>query len=300
MRCATFVTMAVAISAACAVQAAELAGPERLAAEAAGVVGSGEQLSLKLKAQGEERTLKLGEGYADGWTLQALTPTKATLVKDGVAREVGLNPTGQVATAGLAVTPTTVTVAGLPDEATIKAYVDVALARDPLAVEKARSGQALTVEEAKRTIAYRGMIGDELTRRMQGAGSARSVSISAADQRALMGDVAFSDFWGMADKAQTFDRDQTLASLTARPVTGPTSYYVPAGASQAEVIASQGIDNRGAWATGAVDGLGGRTYTLIAGTAEQFAARAPAPRSTSMGATITRNLVAAPAAVIRP
>ncbi|MDB5439530.1 MAG: MecR antirepressor / ankyrin repeat family protein, partial [Caulobacteraceae bacterium] len=79
--------------------AAEPGAPERLAAQAAGVVGSGDQLSLKIREPQGERTVKVGETYADGWTLQALTPTKATLAKDGATREVGLNPTGALARA---------------------------------------------------------------------------------------------------------------------------------------------------------------------------------------------------------
>ncbi|MDB5439740.1 MAG: hypothetical protein JWM33_2167 [Caulobacteraceae bacterium] len=298
MKLAILAMAIAAFGAASTARPAELAGPERLATDLAGVVGSGDLLSLSLKTQGYERILKIGDVYEDGWTLRALTPTKATLTKDGTEREVGLNPTGQVAAAVSTAAPTIVDVTGLPSEATIQAYVDAALALDPLALEKAKHGQALTVEEARRSLAYRGMISDDLTRRMQNAGSARSVSISGEDQRAVLGDAGFSEYWAMEVKVRAFDRDQTLTDLAARPVTGPTSYYVLAGASQAAVISAQGIDNRGAWSSGAADSQGGRAYTLLAGTADQFAARVPAPKPMPMGAPITRNIVATPVAPV--
>ncbi|MDB5441441.1 MAG: hypothetical protein JWM33_3868 [Caulobacteraceae bacterium] len=86
--------------------------PEQLAAQAAGVVGSGDQLSLRLRTPEGERVLKIGETYAEGWTLQALSPSKATLAKDGAVREVGLNPTGAVASGGAAAPASRVTVVG--------------------------------------------------------------------------------------------------------------------------------------------------------------------------------------------
>lgn len=96
--------------------AAQPSAPERLAAQAGGVVGSGDQLALRVKEDSQERTIKPGDDYADGWKLQALTPTKATLTKDGVSREVGLNPTGALANNAPAAPPSQVWVTQSDDE----------------------------------------------------------------------------------------------------------------------------------------------------------------------------------------
>ncbi|MDB5438657.1 MAG: hypothetical protein JWM33_1084 [Caulobacteraceae bacterium] len=105
-----FMLVATLSGGALAAYAAEPGAPERLATQAAGVVGSGDQLSLKLKTPQGERTLKVGEAYADGWTLRALTPTKATLDKDGTTREIGLNPTGALASTAPPDAPVSVSV----------------------------------------------------------------------------------------------------------------------------------------------------------------------------------------------
>ncbi|MDB5437978.1 MAG: hypothetical protein JWM33_405 [Caulobacteraceae bacterium] len=99
-----------------AAYAAQPSAPERLAAQAAGVVGSGKQLSLRVVEAGKERTIKLGQDYADGWKLDALTPTSATLVRNGERREVGLNPTGALASAAPAAAPSQVLVTQSDDE----------------------------------------------------------------------------------------------------------------------------------------------------------------------------------------
>ncbi|MDB5437979.1 MAG: hypothetical protein JWM33_406 [Caulobacteraceae bacterium] len=82
-----------------AAYAAEPSAPQRLAAQAAGVVGSGDQLSLRVVEDQQPRTLKPGDTYSDGWKLESLTPSSATLTRDGERREVGLNPTGALASA---------------------------------------------------------------------------------------------------------------------------------------------------------------------------------------------------------
>ncbi|MDB5440836.1 MAG: transcriptional regulator [Caulobacteraceae bacterium] len=266
--------------------AAEPGAPERLATQAAGVVGSGDQLSLKIRAPEGERTVKIGETYADGWTLQALTPTKATLSKDGTTREVGLNPTGAIASNTPAAPPSTVNMAGMLDEATIQRYVDAALAKDPKALDRARGigGPFLSLDEGRRRIAVQGLLNDALDRRT-GGDPAAGRTLNVADQRALLGEAAFDDYWTldkkMADLAKAKDgADQAgrIADLAAHPVTGPTSYYAAAGVDMLQAAADQGIDRRGMWTSGPPDANGGRTFTLVAGTAEQLQARLAQPQ----------------------
>ncbi|MDB5439603.1 MAG: hypothetical protein JWM33_2030 [Caulobacteraceae bacterium] len=114
-------------SASLGAHAAEPAAPDRLPSEVQGVVGSGDQLSLRLKDATGERTIAVGEAYAEGWTLTGLTPIKASLAKEGVVREVGLNPTGTLAPAEAAAPPSTVRMAGMtlpPDAEAVLALTD--------------------------------------------------------------------------------------------------------------------------------------------------------------------------------
>lgn len=267
--------MALAAGGTLTAYAAEPSAPERLASQAAGVVGSGDQLSLRLRTPQGERTLQIGETFEDGWALQALTPAKATLVKDGGSREVGLNPTGAVAAAAQVGPPSLVTMAGMPDAATIQAAVDRALSLDPQAVERARGTyQSLSVDEAKRMIAYRSLMIPTLDRNRTAGGTSM---ISSAEQIAALGESGYADYWALQARLAGGSRNQVLADLAARPVTGPTSYYVPQGGDAAQVRSALGIDARGLWEPAFPDAQGGQTYSLVAGTAEQYAARIPAP-----------------------
>lgn len=95
--------------------------PEDLPAQVAGVIGSGDQLSLQLKpaAGSAERTIRVGEAFPDGWVLSSLSDTLATLSRNGTVRTIGLNPTGAVAPPSGPVAPSTVRVVGgveLPPE----------------------------------------------------------------------------------------------------------------------------------------------------------------------------------------
>ncbi|MDB5438097.1 MAG: hypothetical protein JWM33_524, partial [Caulobacteraceae bacterium] len=72
--------------------AAGAPGPVALPAEVIGVVGSGDKLSLRIKAGDETRLLNIGDTYADGWALTGLSNTTATLTRNGQNQTVGLNP----------------------------------------------------------------------------------------------------------------------------------------------------------------------------------------------------------------
>lgn len=267
-----------------AAYAAEPGAPEQLAAQAAGVVGSGDQLSLRLKTAQGDLTLKLGEVYEDGWRLVGLTPTQATLVKDGTTREIGLNPTGQLASATPPPPPSRVTLLGLPDDATIQAFVDRAPDEARMTVEWAMK-LGLDQDEALRVFAYRGLIDDEFDRRAAAGGA---MTLTPADQRALLGQTAYED--GLALELRTNNAlvAPDVADLAARPVSGPTRYYVPAGVSSREVATAQGVDRRGAWTMSSPDAQGGITFTLIAGTAEAFAAKYILTSPAAMEGDITR------------
>lgn len=70
---------------------------QRLPAEVVGVVGSGNQMTLRIRRDGVVQNLKLGDEYRDGWRLRTLTPDVATLAKGNETRRVGLNPAGALA-----------------------------------------------------------------------------------------------------------------------------------------------------------------------------------------------------------
>ncbi|MDB5440595.1 MAG: hypothetical protein JWM33_3022 [Caulobacteraceae bacterium] len=78
-------------------EAAQPTGPDDLPSQVVGVVGSGDQLALRLRQGSGERLLKVGDAYADDWILTALSPTMASLSKGWLSRTIGLNPTGAVA-----------------------------------------------------------------------------------------------------------------------------------------------------------------------------------------------------------
>lgn len=102
-------TMTMLLAAGVVQGATAASAPDLLPGEVRGVTGSGDSLSLQLKtADGAERSLKPGDAYRDGWVLKALTPTAATLAREGQERQVGLNPTLAASPADEAATKVTV------------------------------------------------------------------------------------------------------------------------------------------------------------------------------------------------
>ncbi|MDB5438776.1 MAG: hypothetical protein JWM33_1203, partial [Caulobacteraceae bacterium] len=71
-------------------------GPTSLPGEVVGVIGSGDRLSLRIKAGQEVRTLNIGDVFEDGWALTGLTDATATLSRNGQSQTVGLNPSGRL------------------------------------------------------------------------------------------------------------------------------------------------------------------------------------------------------------
>ncbi|MDB5438343.1 MAG: hypothetical protein JWM33_770 [Caulobacteraceae bacterium] len=139
-------------------------GPDALPAQVAGVIGSGDQLSLQLRATegAPARIVHPGEEAIDGWTLSGLTNTVATLSKGDQSRTIGLNPTGAVAVARPFAPPSTVrvTIDGLtPEMAAILALSDeelLAQSRPGVrqAYQSMTGGRGLTAEEARRLDLY--------------------------------------------------------------------------------------------------------------------------------------------------
>ncbi|MDB5438496.1 MAG: hypothetical protein JWM33_923 [Caulobacteraceae bacterium] len=138
--------------------AAVAPGPVALPAEVIGVVGSGDKLSLRIKAGDETRLLNIGDIYQDGWALTALTNTTATLTRNGQSQTVGLNPAGLVAQARADGPATTVRVVGATDLVELQAR-QVALRqllKEQLGAWDGTTPRlGLTLEETQRYVAYR-------------------------------------------------------------------------------------------------------------------------------------------------
>lgn len=215
------------LSTGCAIAyAAAPSAAEDLPGEVIGVTGSGDKLTLELRHEGGPISLKPGDVYKDGWTLQALTPTQATLSKAGVQQTVGLNPSGVVAPQpGEAAAPSQVTVNGasgavtlvapkaMPDAATIDKYYQARLAPYGGTIDGLFAVgqiprleiQALSAEELKRSLAYEGMINEERLRRnngspVNGPDDARRAALTPQDVRTLLGEGGFADMTAIDDK----------------------------------------------------------------------------------------------------
>ncbi|MDB5439942.1 MAG: hypothetical protein JWM33_2369 [Caulobacteraceae bacterium] len=240
----------------------------QLPSEVRGVVGSGDQLSLQLKTgAGLDHTLKVGEVYGDGWTLTGLTPVEATLAKDGATRQVGLNPTGALAGNAPVAPPSTVSMIGVPDADA----VDRILKAAGTPVRAGYASPGLTEAETLRSRAYSALMLQVIDRERATGGPG---GMTMENLKAVIGQAAYDDMTALTQRSLGASQAVAVADLAARPVSGPTSYYVPAGANEAQIVAAQGVDRRGVWEPGQLDAAGGRTFTLTAGTAEAYTARA--------------------------
>lgn len=205
MRAAWKVGLVLALTGAAPVFAA--AAPEALASQAAGVVGSGDKLSLQLHPAGgaPARILKIGDVFEDGWVLTALDPTTATLTKGGLSRRIGLNPAGALAQPQAAAHPSQVTLAGAPPVDLTPGSADLALIQD-------WDGQprlGLTLEETERGLIYE--------RKLAAAAKAAVGGMGAADLQAALGEAAFADFRALARKADLAD-SQAAQARGEKPV----------------------------------------------------------------------------------
>ncbi|MDB5439277.1 MAG: hypothetical protein JWM33_1704 [Caulobacteraceae bacterium] len=224
--------------------AAEPDAPDRLPQEVVGVMGSGDQLSLKV-AQGQViKTVKLNEEYRDGWTLKGLTATSATLAKDGVTREVGLNPAGVLAPPPAADDPSMVLVAGDTLEAR------GAFEQATLADYWAAAGIDATQPGPKRV---------SLEEMRQLLGEARYQAFMANDLRLgqLRGAKARADAVARGD----FNAVRAYDHL---PVAGPDSFDVPSGVTVDQAAQDIGLPGRLGYAMDALaSGQNGRGMVMV-------------------------------------
>ncbi|MDB5437976.1 MAG: hypothetical protein JWM33_403 [Caulobacteraceae bacterium] len=246
-----------------AAYAAEPSAPQRLATQAAGVLGSGDQLALRLVENGQERTLKPGDDYADGWKLDALTATSATLTKDGQRQEVGLNPTGALAQTASAAPPSQVDIVLGPADL---ALIDAALARgdwdnQPFA--------GRTLEQTRRSVVY--------TEKLRAASLAKQAAtgnggIDSSQMRAILGEAAFADMLSLAALAPS-PRQAAIDSgdvnqvrvLDGLPAIGPDQIYIPAGTTREDAAKAAGLVSLVGYTYGDLDAVGGRTVTRVPG-----------------------------------
>ncbi|MDB5440155.1 MAG: hypothetical protein JWM33_2582, partial [Caulobacteraceae bacterium] len=246
------------------------AAPESLASQAAGVLGSGDQIALQLKSAdgASPRVLKIGEMFEDGWKLDALTPTSATLARDGERREVGLNPTGALAETRPGATPSQVIVTpSAADLALIEGRWD----------GKAQAG--LTVEETQRYLIYGRKIA-AVSLSLGGPAALIAGRFTEGDiragLRAAMGDAAFEaaladndrldqKHMGAMRQAAVDQGDiNQVRSFDGLPAIGPDSFYIPQANSATgitDAIRAAGLVNLVGYSLGPLDASGGRTVT---------------------------------------
>ncbi|MDB5440880.1 MAG: hypothetical protein JWM33_3307 [Caulobacteraceae bacterium] len=239
----------------------------RLAREAAGVVGSGDRLSLQIKPADVPtvRTLNIGEEYADGWRLQAVTPTVATLVKAGQIQRVGLNPNGVVASL-VTFTPLSSVEVDLSAQERAELAALIASGR--------WDGQilpSLSEAETQRHVLLETRI-EALGRATLSGPMAKVVGTPSPTARVYPSEIMMRQVFGNAaidQRAAEDDRirearlDVQRADIAARPISGPSSYYVAAGEKPADVMAQASVDPRGVWLASLADASGGVTYHRV-------------------------------------
>ncbi|MDB5440522.1 MAG: hypothetical protein JWM33_2949 [Caulobacteraceae bacterium] len=211
-------------------------GPDALPAQVAGVIGSGDQLSLQLRATADApaRIVHLGEAAIDGWALTGLTDTVATLAKDGQTRAIGLNPTGALASKAPAAPPSQVTIAG--EDARLLAQ---AIARGVWDGQTLQPG--LTLEETQRywTLNERfsekyKVFATDLEARATKAGIELSGAILRNDTLSVLGPQYAPEFAALSNKMAD-ERDQQSAAALARY--GPVTVHVASPSESAAATA---------------------------------------------------------------
>ncbi|MDB5440883.1 MAG: hypothetical protein JWM33_3310 [Caulobacteraceae bacterium] len=235
-------------------------GLESLPREVAGVVGSGNQLRLQLRIDGQPRTLSVGDEYRDGWVLKGLTDTLATLNKGAQVRMVGLNPTGSTATDAASASKSLVTVLGLlttEQQATLQAEIDSGR-------WDGRPAWGMTQDESNRLLVYDDQNSDALT-----AWYAKNwvAGVAALDisTRPTAAEIFGSDLEDRQklQAARNAYREAHYAEEMAMPLTGPSSLYIPAGTKVNDAMVAAGASPAGVWTYSVADDKGGRTLTRI-------------------------------------
>lgn len=232
-------------------------GLESLPGEVAGVVGSGDQLRLQLRVDGQSRTLEIGSEYRDGWVLKALTGAMATMTKGSQTRFVGLNPTGAVDAKAAPAERSQVTVLG------VLTAEQQAILQDEIDSGRwdGRPAWGLTQDETNRLLVY-----DERQGRVYTDWYAKNfvpgvlaVNVVGRPTPAQIHGSDYEDYQRLVAARNAY-RVAHYAEEMAM-VTGPSSLYVPAGTRVKDLMLATGTSPAGVWIYSVPDETGGRTLT---------------------------------------
>ncbi|MDB5438902.1 MAG: hypothetical protein JWM33_1329 [Caulobacteraceae bacterium] len=256
--------------------AAEPPGPEQLSSQVVGVVGSGLLLSLELRtAAGQPvRVLSLGDIYAEGWALTALTPSAATLTRSGESRSIGLNPAGALDQTGEA-PPSQVNILVSPAD----------LARLKAEGWDGAPAPGLTAEETQRSLLFSLKVDDAIMASRAGVAAGSPVPVlSDSDIRAMVGEAAWLDRQALIRKSMIATRQAALDGgdinrvrlIDGLPAIGPDSFYAPPGTAMDAAAKAVGLTSTVGYSS-RLEADGGHTLTKLPGTGQSTIPGAPAP-----------------------
>lgn len=226
-------------SAALMAYAAQPSAPEALSAEAAGVIGSGDQLSLKLSGPAG-RTLSLGQEYRDGWVLQALTPDTAVLARNGEMRRVGLNPSGETAdNRALANDSQVAVLAASTGRGAGQA--------PPGATKVATAAKPPVVQDAARIAATGQRVEAAISEAMRNARARGVDAVNLSDLRTGIGKDDFDAYIAARSPDQAradalaLNDSNSVKAMDGQVIDGPATIYVAAGQSKAVAVQQSGL-----------------------------------------------------------
>lgn len=237
------------------------AGLENLPREVVGVLGSGDQLRLRLRSEdGAARTLSVGDEYKAGWILKALSSTVATLGQGNQLRQIGLNPDGDLAQAGGSSEKSSIAVLGVltPDQMTAL-QSEIASGR-----WDGRPTWGMTQDETNRLIAY------DLQRDQAYLDWYKKNFIPGKPAGQVPGRPTEADIYGsdnddyqkLAQQRNAY-RSANFQAEVGSGWSGPTTVYVPVDQIPIQAANAAGANPNGLWAISAADDTGGRTMTLV-------------------------------------
>lgn len=195
---------------------------EILPSRLVGVVGSGDQIGLLLRDGDQTQVLRPGDRSADGWTLQTLSASEASFIRDGQVRQIGLNPSGLVAMRS-ETRPTVVDVVGTDEDIIAKALA-----------EKRWNGNAalgLSLAETRRRVALEGRARAIVEAKRPG----RMISISDLIEALGADGEELKSLLNRASEAVY------QASLATYQRLGPISYHVDIGEDRTAAAEKAGI-----------------------------------------------------------
>ncbi|MDB5440520.1 MAG: hypothetical protein JWM33_2947 [Caulobacteraceae bacterium] len=238
---------------------------ETLARDVVGVIGSGDQLSLRIKpADGPARTLKVGDLYQEGWVLKALSPTMATMTKDGQLHLVGLNPTGELAGASADAPGSLVLVqgaGGLTGQQVLAIQGEIAAGRwngqPAWGMDQARTARLIAYDVQRDSILAAWYAQNWQVGKM-------AMSIPNRPTEPEIFGVNNEDYQAL-NQARVAYRNANVQAEMTQPLTGPSEVTVLAGQIPIQVLTAAGGDPRGTWALSPSNADGSRTLSRGAG-----------------------------------